>query len=234
MAGTPGPDEPALGGTLNATTEQAAQDAATQANDMQNHTILSHDSGHYLDGQPNYNAPISAAVDTNADEPEVRDIFADNAQAATTADVPGIPAPALPPIDPQALVSQPADERVLPEIPGFNPPATEGPTLADIDAQNRGHQAALDDVHAALSGQLPQVNPAAPGDLPPLPPIPQLPPMPDFSTLPPVPGMPDPGAPVMGMVPPIAGSPLGATLPPATVSGPTASDPAQFKIPGQQ
>ncbi len=212
-------EEPVLGGTLNATTEQAADQKRRDEANAQNHTILSHDSGRYLGDQPSYQAPISAAVDTAAAEPEVRDIFADNpvstlpqqAQVST-----------LPPLDTSVSTLPPLTTAV---------PAPSGPTLADIDANNRGHEAALGDVHAAFVNQPAGLSPG--GGLPALPNMP-LPPMPDFSTLPPLPGAPavatEPN-PFSTLPPSIPSAPLGNTLPPAPAE--VKADPAQFQIPGQ-
>jgi hypothetical protein len=51
--------EPTLGGTLNATTDQAAEDARRAADDDQNKTILSHS---YLDGSPAISPAMSGAT----------------------------------------------------------------------------------------------------------------------------------------------------------------------------
>lgn len=64
--------EPALGGTLNATTEMAADDARTQAEDNQNKTILTHS---YLDPQASNVAPINGATEA-VNENKPVDIFA--------------------------------------------------------------------------------------------------------------------------------------------------------------
>lgn len=186
--------EPTLGGTLNATTEEAAAEKQREALDDRNRTILSHDSGHYLADQPSFQAPMSAAVDpSHGDEEALPDVFGPN---PTT--------PELPPVD-SGLDASPAP--TLQGLPVMQPLAGSGPTLAQIDANNRGHEPT--------------------GGLPTLPP---LPPMPDFSTLPPLP------TDMMQTPPatPIDGQPLGSILPPAPTTDPGKSDPAQFQIPGQQ
>jgi len=186
--------EPSLGGTLNATTEEAADEKLRESLDDRNRTILSHDSGHYLTDQPSFQAPLSAASDpTQSDEPPIPDVFGPN------------PAPQdLPAVD-SGLDPSPVNSGS--GIPVMQPSADSGPTLAQIDAQNRGHD--------PLDG---------------LPPLPPLPPMPDFTTLPPLPSdlaqTPPPSNPV-------GGQPLGSILPPAPSSDSTKSDPAQFQIPGQ-
>lgn len=231
--------EPLLGGTLNATTEEAAEEGRRELESDQNRTILSHDSGHYITDQPSYQAPISAATDAGSNgEPEVQDIFAAGPMAQPAPEIHDLHTQAdLPPLAPPAAL---APTPVQPAAP-FNPfapadttpfgtpapvaPAHDEPTLAEIDAQNRGHADLLGDVHAAFAGQPPQVNPAANGGLPPLPP---MPPMPDLGTLPPL-----PGTPAAPSAPGIPSEPLGSTLPPADVP-PDAdkSDPSQFRIPG--
>lgn len=212
--------EPALGGTLNATAEEAAADKIREAENDKNRTILSHDSGHYLGGEPSYQAPISASVDTAQAEPEVRDIFADNGPAPTGK---------APTIEPTLAYAQPAPEPVstLPPLPTFQPAAAAAtvPTLAEIDAANRAQAAsALTDVHAAFGGAPAPATPVAGTELPPLP---TLPPLPDFSTLPPMPTGEDPALLGQSTIPE---QPLGSTLPPS-MAEPGKADPGQFQIP---
>lgn len=244
---------PALGGTLNATTEQAADAKRREEEDMKNRTILSHDSGRYLGGEPTYNNPISAAVGKEADEPEVKDIFD---AAPTSHSQPMVPpsggSPALPPLQSPVMATAPPEPALpvvqpqpspnaLPPLPSYTPSAVPPiPTLEQIDEANRAMPSpadALNEVHAAFGAQPPSPAPASQGGLPTLPP---MPPMPDFGSLPPLPGAP---APIMepnpfgsasSTLPSIPNEPLGNTLPPAPVL-PDASkaDPGQFKIPGQ-
>ena len=192
--------EPTLGGTLNATTEQAEEDKRRQIEDDRNKTILTHGGGSYTASEPSYQAPLNAVMD-QPEEPEVKDIFAENNQTDITAHAEAIQPPA---------------------------PVINAPTLAEIDAQNRQtHAAAMDAVNAALESTPEQPAPAAAAPVEPS--LPPLPPMPDFSTLPPLPGAtpPQPGTP--------APDTLGEILPPASPeqSPDQPSDPAQFKIPGQ-
>jgi hypothetical protein len=186
--------EPSLGGTLNATTEEAAAEKQREALDDRNRTILSHDSGHYLADQPSFQAPMSAAVDpSQSDDGALPDVFGPN------------PTPSgLPAVD-SGL--DPSPTATGSGIPVLQPQASSGPTLAQIDEQNRGHDPL--------------------GGLPPLPPVP---PMPDFTTLPPLPTDLTQTPPSTN---PIGGQPLGSILPPAPASDDTKSDPAQFQIPGQ-
>ena len=201
-------NEPSLGGTLNATTEQAEDDKRRQIEDDRNKTILTHGGSSYATEAPAYQAPLNSVMD-QPEEPEVKDIFADGGKTDITAHADVIQPPA---------------------------PSTTAPTLAEIDAQNRQtHAEAMDAVNAALESTPPApatelIEPVpTPASVEPT--LPPLPPMPDFSTLPPLPGA----------TPPTADTPapdtLGDILPPATPGQqpPTApSDPAQFKIPGQQ
>lgn len=183
--------EPSLGGTLNATTEEAADEKLRESLDDRNRTILSHDSGHYLTDQPSFQAPLSAASDpSQGDEPALPDVFGGN---PATQDLPA--------------VDSGLDPSPAPTAPVIQPSTGSGPTLAQIDAQNRGHD--------PLDG---------------LPPLPPLPPMPDFTTLPP---LPSDIAQTMPAQEPVGGQPLGSILSPAPTSDPGKSDPAQFQIPGQ-
>jgi hypothetical protein len=234
---TPDADEPTLGGTLNATTEQAQHDKQHEIDDDRNKTILSHNSGKYIgDSQPTFQAPFNAASD-EANEPPTVDIFSDNKIEETIQPV------STPPV---AVEPEPS---VLPPLE----------TLEDIDRKNRAsdaesHEQARSAVELAYEATpLPtppqptvapiveqavqeQVAPALPspfsppdGTLPaPVAPV-------DFSQLPPPPPLPVFPAP-QGPTPPeqlgqIFGAP-GVEVPPP-VAPPAANDPNQFKIPGQ-
>lgn len=200
-----GTGEPTLGGTLNATTEQAADEKRHELEADKNRTILSHGGSHYSADSPMMQSPLNASVAANHAEPEVRDIFADPSEDTT----------------PTAKA-----DTIL-------PPPTLAPTLAEIDAKNRSDhdeaRAAIDQAFGGSTEALPTGSGAA--DVPTLPP---LPPLPDFSTLPPLPGEPFGTVPsgdavsvpdtLNDMFPPATASPVVADKP---------NDPAQFKIPGQ-
>ena len=196
---------PALGGTLNATTEQAEEDKRNAIEADRNRTILSHGSGGYATGAPSFQSPINAVSDTKVQEPEVKDIFAEGSETAPTA---------------HAEVIQPP-----------KPVTLHAPTLADIEAQTRSaHSDARAAIDAALATEPSfapptPVEPAGTGDMP----LPPLPPMPDFSTLPP---LPDTAPQQDASVPDTLGDMLPPT--PTTMPQPTAApDPQQFRIPGQ-
>jgi hypothetical protein len=63
-------EEPLLGGILNATSDQAADDARRELEDMQNKTILAHS---YLGGDAGGTAPINSSI--QEDETKDIDIF---------------------------------------------------------------------------------------------------------------------------------------------------------------
>ncbi|MFZ1258000.1 MAG: hypothetical protein WAQ25_00860 [Candidatus Saccharimonas sp.] len=196
--------EPTFGGTLNATTEQAAFDKQREIEQDRNRTLLSHGGSGYASSEPTYQAPFNAAMDTQQALTPVADIFAQPPVTAATAHVDAVQPP-------------------VPTVPA--------PTLAEIDAQNRAiHTEAVDAVNQAFASApapAPVITPAPFGTG-----LPPLPPMPDFSTLPPLPGtapLPaDPAVPAsaFGGLPPINEPQIGA----API---TAADPAQFRIPGQ-
>lgn len=199
-------NEPSLGGTLNATAEQAAEDKRQQIADDRNRTILSHGSGGYATGAPTYQAPLNAAMATDMAEPTVRDVFAEGSATDVTAHVDAIQPPA---------------------------PSAPAPTLAEIDAQNRtSHAEAMDAVQQALGAPSQPTSPVSP-PVSGVPSLPPLPPMPDFSTLPPLPGA-APMQPVAS-VPDTLGDILPPTGPIGSGAAQAApvADPAQFKIPGQ-
>lgn len=236
----PDAEEPTLGGTLNATTEQAQHDKEAEIAADRNKTILKHGTGKYVgDSQPTFQAPFNAAADT-PDEPDSVDIFKDTLPPVTDA-----PAPQPTGMD------QPVENSVAP-----------AETLADIDRKNRASDA---DVHAEarsavelayeatplpVSSTAPvdtapavqqvvaeQVEPQAPAPF--LPPTDALPPVAapvDFSQLPPPPPLPNFGPP-QGPLPPEQLGQIFSTPPAAEAAPPpqppAPNDPNQFKIPGQ-
>ena len=229
-------EEPAFGGTLNATASEAEDAKREEALDQSNRQILSHDS------------PRADAV----------------APAEPVLEVPTFEQPAaVPPVP--SFEEQPKPlESTADESLNFEPAPVPvgGTTLADLDSQTRGK--AEEDARAAVDAALSAMpfNPAGKpleaagtspafnvphdtvGDSAPTvePPSfqpdvssPALPPLPDFSTLPPLPGEVPAPSPVQpapfdpGQVP---NSPAVEVQPMSPVA-PAADDPGQFKIPGQ-
>lgn len=134
---------PSTGGTLNATTEQAAEDARVAKERDRNRVLLSHDKPDDIVSNvaPSV-APISAPPALNAatlesPEPKVADIFAAPPSVLTTA--------------PSGMQF----ESTVPSIPTATPePIVANPTLADLEqqvAQNyaRTTAPAVDNVDAA-------------------------------------------------------------------------------------
>lgn len=198
--------EPSFGGTLNATTEQAAEEKRQALENDRNHTILTHESGEYIGDQtPSFQAPLNAVV--QQDEPAADSgLFQDSlTPAAMTTRV----APIEPPVAPAPTE---------PSIPAE-------PTLAELDAQYRTpHQDERDAVNAAF-GAVPYEPAPIPAPVPvsqpdmqtPVAP-PPMPPMPDFTQLPPLP-------PQLPFEEP--------QQPPQPDVPPAPADPGQFRIPGQ-
>ncbi len=235
-------DEPSLGGTLNATTEQASEDKKKEIARDQNRTILSHGGSTYIDDQPTFQAPLNSVSDEAHAEPEVKDIFAE-APVEHVAE-PDLELPSLPPLAPAPVLGSVPEPK--PETEPEQPTST-APTLEEIDRQNRQqHDDARADVHAAFEAS-PEPSPipdfsvvpepvADLASLPPLPPIApvpvpepaaplqpgQLPPLPDYTTLPPLPPMPD-NAPALQATD-------GSTQT-TTATEPQPFDPGQFQIP---
>jgi hypothetical protein len=209
--------EPAMGGTLNATTEQAADDSRRAAEDDRNRTILSHGEGYITDsGMPGYQSPLNSST-APSEEPAVVDPF----QSMTP-----------PPMDDTAPTAYAAP--VQPPVP------TQ--TLEELDNQTRApHEEARAAVNAAFdAAPAPTVQPMSPvnpfpesqpaagtGSLPPLPPLP------DFSTLPPLPQPGGAPAGPSGAVPPEKLEDIFGQTPAPASTAPTSNDPGQFKIPGQ-
>lgn len=195
--------QPNFGGTLNATSEQAATDNLQQQKDDRNKTILSHAS-----------APLST---------QPVDIPAVNSFSQTGSAIQGEPA-SVNPFGGEALTAKALD--ITPPNPELRPAeAAPTPTLADIDMQNRSRVEARDAIEAALNA--PEVPPM-PAGLPPLPELPPLPPMPtDFSQLPPLPTTP------VGSAEDQLSAALAPVPNTEVPSSPPSSDPGEFRIPGQ-
>lgn len=135
--------EPSIGGTLNATTEQAEEDNRAAVEDDRNRVILSH------------NAPPAQLPENLQPAPPV--VEPDQPEEEPAPEPTPAPAPSSAP--------QPSIEEALASL-GY--PAGSQPTLADLD-QRTGHvQAAVevDDARAAVANALdtvfaPENNPAA-------------------------------------------------------------------------
>lgn len=202
-------EPPMMGGTLNATTEQAAEDDRREIEADRNRTILSHSDGDYTGAAPDFQSPLNAAT-MPTDEPSVQDPFA-GSSASTTDDTAAT-----------AYAST------------IEPPQ---PTLADLDSANRQpHDDARAAVEAAFGTQLtpdygaPEAAPAFTPDVN-VPTMPPLPPLPDFSTLPPLPDLTAPVS-TAGALPPEKLEEMFGPAPAAPTTPPS-SDPGQFQIPGQ-
>lgn len=239
-------DAPSLGGTLNATTDQAAKETRETEQKDHNKTILTHGpTGGYVGAgnDPTFTAPLNASVAPDSSEPPSVDIFSNSEEKAVDTKAPIVlpPLPQAP--EPAAQPQAPA----LPEIPA--PTATPTETLADIDRKNRAtmHADAQAEVSAAFSDApapaAPDVPEVAEPDLPPLqsasPQVPAgMPPLPDFSNmpqpaLPPLPQF-DPLQPSGAVPPEQLGQIFGSPAPQPTPVPPNQpADPNQFKIPGQ-
>ena len=232
-------DEPHLGGTLNATTEQAADDKRREEDRDRNHTILSH-GGYLGDSKPTYDSPINS-VGADDDTPASVDPFASAPNEFAAKSSPQFDAPSvLPSVQEVPAIEQQSTQDSEQSAPSM-------PTLADIDAQNRAPSVPhADDARAAVEQALqfeptgnnpfdvaPTQVPVAPEQSPP-----PMPPMPDFSTLPP-PLPPtesfDSSTPPSGAVPSDKLGDIFAPDPnaPQPPSAPEPPNPGQFRIPGQ-
>jgi hypothetical protein len=239
-------DEPSFGGTLNATTEQAAETKRLEDEADRNKTILTHGGGaaSYARGSaPSFTAPFNAAAQDDAGEPPTVDIFSDESDRPTQSA----------PVEPVHAISAPEPVGQAPSIdplPTVPAPSTAASfeTLADIDRKNRAdmHSNAQAAVAAAFGGD--NSNPATPEAVPPLPsfdapvlipPIqpatPGLPPLPDFSQMPQpaLPPLPQFGTAAGAMSSEQLGQLFGSPAQQVPVAPNQPPDPNQFKIPGQ-
>ncbi len=212
-AGAPSALEPSFGGTLNATTEQAAEDARDEEDRDRNKTLLSHDKGHERVGDV-------------ADKPHEEHPF--NSNSVHDADEPA-------PVDPFIETPVSHDTSLQSGDPGQSAPETSvkpsGETLADLDAKTRQPH---EDPRAAIDAAF-ETIPSTP-TLPPLPDLSTLPPIPpplDASET--IPQPPIQTGPPVGAVPAdeLANVFQGSAAATDVQSPAGPSDPGEFKIPGQ-
>ncbi len=237
--------EPTLGGTLNATSEQAAEDKRREIERDKNKVILSHN---YIGSQqPTFDTAINSAVSDETANPmgSSQDTPLEPPSAPTATGLAITPPSEAPPVSAAAQVVP----HELPPIPQQQPVvAAAVPTLADIDAENRApvpHDEARAAVEAALAASPAPASMAqpvvpAPEDpvvsadfglpLPPPPPLPAdfshgMPPMPADTSQPEILGDILAPAPEVQQVPGVVLDQQFAQSQPA--------DPGQFRIPGQ-
>lgn len=210
-----GQGHPTVGGTLNATTAQAAEEKRRAAALDQNRTILKH-------GKPiGSRVPVLQSGTFNAtmgepDSPPTVDVFAVPPPEAGGYRQPTEAQPIYQPeyqqqpqSDPNQMYDQgPVMQQMEQPAPVFAQDAgvpnepNFGPTLADLEQQSAA-------------------------SAPPPPPMPPMPPMPDFNSLPPLPSMP-PGVDPAGL------PSLPNVAPNQPVQAPQDFNPSQFQIPPQQ
>lgn len=125
-------EEPILGGILNATTDQAAEDAQRELDEQQNKTILSHT---YLAGSDNSQATINGVG--QSEETQNVDIFNQPAAStlppsAPTTDEGGLPLPPpLPDFSSLPPISTLPPDSTVPPVPPTPPVSTEPATSTD-------------------------------------------------------------------------------------------------------
>jgi len=174
-------DQPTFGGTLNATTEAAAEAARAEEDRSRNGTILSHSGYIASDAQPTYSSPMNGASITG--EPSSVDPFMSapgeatfsNDERPTVKVAPQLEIPA--PSEPVASFNEysqqfnQAHSEARAEIDGvFSSSSDASLAFEPLDSQ----------ANAQNSPQTPIAN------------APAMPPLPDFSTLPPLPNTPQP------------------------------------------
>lgn len=213
-------EQPIIGGTLNATTEQAATEKRQEDERSRNRTILTHGSTGYAGNNDpqTQQSPINAAGLPSA-EPSLPDPFSQLAPPPESTAAPTSYAPTIEPL------SQPQPRTLSEMEQQYNPlPDAQAAVNAALDAA------------PSMGDQMPQM----PFDAPPLPPMdtvssgfdaPLPPPLPDFSSLPPLPPLPGDDGMMMAAEPERLEDVFGA--PPMQPQAPQSQDPGQFRIPGQ-
>jgi hypothetical protein len=208
-------EQPAFGGTLNATASDAEEAKRREAESQTNHQLLSHDEP---SSEPAEQAPTQTPVPpvpTFTEPSKPLESTSDDALKFEPAPI-GNGGPTLAELESQtrgkaAEEARAAVDAALSAMP-FNP--------AGQPLQGAGAAPVFEVSHE--EPQVTQTEPVAP-----------LPPLPDFSTLPPLPGEPPASQPAPfdpGQVP---DSPSMPVMTPPVVPPPAPADPGQFKIPGQ-
>lgn len=241
------PNEPSIGGTLNATTEQAAADKRRESESDRNKTILHHGTAAgagYVSSsdQPTFNAPINATAEA-----------AQKNSMAGTDDLFDVTAPV------KSQSEEDMRNMTLEQIDSAHRGASDARTaVQDAFSTNAPQQMTPEPVfpvsQPSMAGMTPQAEPQLmqpvhehqPDVGAPLPPFDGMPPMPDMSTLPQIPTQPamtpqmqttQPGEPIPGL-PPLPQMPQLPSAQPVAPTGapqpqPAPQDPTQFRIPGQ-
>ena len=254
-------EQPLLGGTLNATSEQAEEDKRREIERDKNKVILSHS---YLGGsdQATYDSPINSVSAGIGGDEALSDVFKDPVagNSSSAIEPPSAPTVEVAPVAPpsEAMVTSP--EPVVPAVtpvPEPEPAVVPLPppvipsalTLADIDAQNRVPQAAPEMSHDEARAAIDAAFAASPVAGTPSAPMIGTPAAPDLTSigLPLPPPLPEDFSAGMPPLPPTGESGrLGDILAPEPVMTPQAgsidmpppqpaasTDPGQFRIPGQ-
>lgn len=153
---------PSLGGTLNATTDQAADDKQREVLDDKNRVLLSHDRPALQGESPVPPLNATTAVDT---EPIVSDIFAQpptSFKASPVVPPTAVDEPLLPEHEngpDEAVLSQAGIRFDTPAQPTTVVPGTSNQTLADLEAEINRQEAvdpspSVDDARAAVDAAL--------------------------------------------------------------------------------
>ncbi len=203
-------EPPTLGGTLNATTDQAFEDKERAEEEERNKTILSHNNPTAIAEQkPDNRELIKAEAQKLANKPPQVPVLPPAPALAPVPAPPTAPAAPTPPLPQLPAMPTPTEQASAPNLADQLPPVAEPPAQAHVDNARQAVEAALNsqpfdpsnqplasvgasqalDVHPeppiqASSTQLvPPPPPAFDAPLPPpLPPMDNLPPMPSLPT----------------------------------------------------
>lgn len=124
--------EPSIGGTLNATTEEAEEANRSAEDDTKNHVILSHDEP--VLGEQNSGASVLNATSLPPSEPSVSDIFTEFPMSEQAAQ----PTPQVASKEEPVLKFEETPLAPVPE----KPVTQTNPTLADLEEQVRQQESA--------------------------------------------------------------------------------------------
>ncbi len=217
----PQAEPPTMGGTLNATSEEALESRLREESEDRNRTILDHDSPSSSEEPLQPAPPPAAPLPPAPADQKPADLFKLDFEEAQ------LPPPAAP-----LPGEQPAREPTLAELEAAAHSAAASQSLPDqtaapAEGEETGNlDIARQAVNEALSAASPsEATPSTPPIAPPYMPLP------DFSNLPP---LPPPVGDSDTSMPPFAAPPPPTSLPPEAPPAPPANnsnDPGQFKIP---
>lgn len=233
------PREPIMGGTLNATTDQAEKDKLAEAKSTFNHTILNHDM--QASDEPDQNTdsdapmvPLASSVDDNFSKGKtIQPMTMEPINSPMGLSYEETPFDS----SSSQTTTHPRPERTIAELEAqVNALTEKSPLTSSIEDARQAVDSAIENQPLSVGGQplpsatessamsspMPDIEPLVESGAPA--PTTSMPPMPDFSTLPPL-----PTAPIQDATPPVPSPTMSPEQQPVQTN--VAPSPGQFQLP---